>query len=87
MQYFVWSWKRDEPNPAFSCTLMDTDGRWRTVDCNESHRAACQTVGSANELIWQVSATSVRNSTILISGWGPGGGPGEVEWGLGSGPG
>ena len=59
MQYFVWSWQRDEPNPAFECTLLDTDGRWRTADCNESHRAACQTPGSANELIWQLSASSV----------------------------
>ena len=59
MENFVWSWKRGEPNSAFSCTLLDADGRWRTVDCNESHRAACRVPDEANELTWQLSTASV----------------------------
>jgi len=60
MQYFVWSWKRDEPNPAYTCTLLDTDGRWRTADCNESHRHACRQTGDNSDLLWQLSAAAVR---------------------------
>jgi len=59
MQYFVWSWKRDEPNPGYTCTLLDTDGRWRTANCNESHRHACRQMGDNNDLQWQLSAAAV----------------------------
>jgi len=58
MEYFIWSFQRNEPNPAYPCVAMVTDtlgsqegiGSWVTRDCSTVLPVAC--VNQADRLNW-----------------------------------
>ncbi|KAF2684184.1 hypothetical protein K458DRAFT_367697 [Lentithecium fluviatile CBS 122367] len=69
VQSTLWSWSPGEPQNATTtsttqnrCAVMDVaaphSGRWRTADCNERHRVACQ--DPSTPYTWTLSSTSLR---------------------------
>jgi len=70
-QYFVWSWERDQPNPAYVCATMTSNGRWRTADSSLQLPHAC--VSNSYEGDWVLGSTA---------SWGAGSCPAGYSFGF-----
>lgn len=61
MQYFVWSWDQNQPNPNYPCTALNgQNSRWSTLDCNSVLPAAC--VNQSNDFDWVLTAGLAWNN-------------------------